>query len=573
MSNPSSDSYRNPLRHTGQDYSFAPRYYRPRDPLPPQNASRDIKPKENQGYYPLASFWSNSTNGNLWVLTDIVNNLANWVLIGTTNGSLLTLSDNSNTVVFPSLSGATPPDNIQITGQLNEQPGATPSPFQTIIANPANHSININPMSGSRWIVDPLSTATNPNGTHTTIQAAINSAIAGDTILIMPGSYTQDLTLTPGVNLAAYSCDALTPNVSIIGNTTLSSAGKVSISGINLQTNNNFCLSVTGSSASVINCIDCNITGVANACIVNSSSSAGSMINFFMCNGNQQQAGHILFNNSGNGSINFSYCQFNNTGNNTSSSVCSSGVVNAMYTLFAQPFTFSGTGQGTWYGCVIDTTAINVTCMTFGGGTTEGCSYCVFRTGTAVAITISTRAILALCTIVALSTPAITGSGLLFGNDICFGSSGSGFSTTLSITQDVFGVSGFWPTNPNIQIGGSSAGITYTTQTGGYTWVGNIVTFWCNILLSSKGSNTGTVTISNLPVSSGLSGANQSIAVSQYSNLTGFTGSNVIGLQLGTSSTVGTFIASPLAGANGVLTNTNLTNTSSFTFNGTYITD
>ncbi len=88
MSNPSSDSYRNPLRHTGQDYSFAPRYLRPRDPFSPTNASRDIKPKENQGYYPLGSIWTNSTNGNLWILANITNNLAKWLLLtGTETGT------------------------------------------------------------------------------------------------------------------------------------------------------------------------------------------------------------------------------------------------------------------------------------------------------------------------------------------------------------------------------------------------------------------------------------------------------------------------------------------------------
>lgn len=86
MSNPSSDSYRNPLRHTGQDYSFAPRYLRPRDPLAPTGASRDIKPKENQGYYPLGSIWNNSSNGNIWILSSITNNLANWVLLSSGGG-------------------------------------------------------------------------------------------------------------------------------------------------------------------------------------------------------------------------------------------------------------------------------------------------------------------------------------------------------------------------------------------------------------------------------------------------------------------------------------------------------
>lgn len=117
MSNPSTDSYRNALRHMGQDYSFAPRYIRNRDPHSPTNASNDIKPKEQQGYYPTGSFWTNNTNGNLWALQKITNNLANWILLsGGSSGPLLNITVDIATgtgtnPVVPSGTG-----NITITG-------------------------------------------------------------------------------------------------------------------------------------------------------------------------------------------------------------------------------------------------------------------------------------------------------------------------------------------------------------------------------------------------------------------------------------------------------------------------
>lgn len=71
------DSYRNVTKYTGQNYVFAPSYLRPRDPT-----TADIKPKEQQGYYNVTSLWNNTTNGNIWALASITNNLANWVMLG-----------------------------------------------------------------------------------------------------------------------------------------------------------------------------------------------------------------------------------------------------------------------------------------------------------------------------------------------------------------------------------------------------------------------------------------------------------------------------------------------------------
>lgn len=71
---------------------------------------------------------------------------------------------------------------------------------------------------------------------------------------------------------------------------------------------------------------------------------------------------------------------------------------------------------------------------------------------------------------------------------------GSGTSALTNITYtDVTS----W--SPNLQFGGANVGITYTTQLGRYVRFGNAVYFWLKILLSSKGSSTGTVTISNFP--------------------------------------------------------------------------
>lgn len=58
---------------------------------------------------------------------------------------------------------------------------------------------------------------------------------------------------------------------------------------------------------------------------------------------------------------------------------------------------------------------------------------------------------------------------------------------------------------PVLQFGGASTGITYNVQTGFYQSIGNLIFFAGGIVLSSKGTATGTVSITGLPfVAAGL---------------------------------------------------------------------
>jgi hypothetical protein len=56
---------------------------------------------------------------------------------------------------------------------------------------------------------------------------------------------------------------------------------------------------------------------------------------------------------------------------------------------------------------------------------------------------------------------------------------------------------GTW--TPTIEFGGASVGLTYASQLGRYTKIGNQVTVWFDVRLSAKGSSTGNVTIPGLP--------------------------------------------------------------------------
>jgi hypothetical protein len=118
---------------------------------------------------------------------------------------------------------------------------------------------------------------------------------------------------------------------------------------------------------------------------------------------------------------------------------------------------------------------------------------------------------------------------------------------------------------PTLNFSGSSTGITYGSQIGRYTKIGNMVSVFCSIGLTNKGSAAGTVGIAGIPftcVSSGnaISGI--------YGTLTSIS-SQLIPYVSGTNITVEQINTGTQSG----LLNTQVTNTSSFYFSMTYQTN
>jgi hypothetical protein len=52
---------------------------------------------------------------------------------------------------------------------------------------------------------------------------------------------------------------------------------------------------------------------------------------------------------------------------------------------------------------------------------------------------------------------------------------------------------------PTVRFGGNSVGITYSVRQGAYTKIGNLVYISMSIVLTSKGSSTGSISIGALP--------------------------------------------------------------------------
>lgn len=144
-------------------------------------------------------------------------------------------------------------------------------------------------------------------------------------------------------------------------------------------------------------------------------------------------------------------------------------------------------------------------------------------------------------------------------------------SITINKLNTAIGTTGIYatgPFTPELEFGGASTGITYSSNTGKFTVYANVVYYVANIVLTSKGSASGNATVHGLPY---IAGAFSTVdAVFAFGNITlpasctYAWGSVSIGNQY-----VDLFATTP-AGANSALANTNFTNTSQFTVSGFY---
>lgn len=108
------------------------------------------------------------------------------------------------------------------------------------------------------------------------------------------------------------------------------------------------------------------------------------------------------------------------------------------------------------------------------------------------------------------ATNAITSLSVAATGTVLAGSTGAdpAFTATPSVTSITLGGGSALGTyinstfTPVVQFGGGSTGITYTTQSGKYVQIGQIVHFEILIVLSSKGSSSGSMTITGMPVAS-----------------------------------------------------------------------
>lgn len=273
------------------------------------------------------------------------------------------------------------------------------------------------------FIVD----ATAGKGNYTTIQSAITAAGAGPaTVFIRPGTYTENLTLTPNVNLAAFTADGYNGNVIIKGKCTLTTAGEVAITGIELKTNADFCISITGSAASqllldscYVNCID--HTGIE---FTSSSASAQMLVYESICD--LGTTGIALYSASSAGVMLFQGSNLTNSGNSSTASSNSSGTCYHQFNTINIVFATTSTGIVNIANCNMNSAGINTAALSTAGTGTSVIYNTNINSGTASCIAADTGTTINClsCTLLTTNTNAITGAGTVKYVGTIFGSSG-----------------------------------------------------------------------------------------------------------------------------------------------------
>ena len=367
----------------------------------------------------------------------------NWNIIGTGSttstgaGSTLTmqLTGLTNHAVLVGAGTATITKlTVGTNGQLLIGATAADPAFATLGINANGNTVagantlTVNPYNCAKWIVDRTANI----GTHTTIAGALTAASSGETIFVRPGTYTENLTLKAGVNITAFSCDGIGPNVTIVGKATLTAAGTVCISGIQLQTNSDFVISVTGAAASKVRLEMCNLNMTNSTPLQLTSSDAASEIKLYNCTGDTATTGIALYSHTGAGLIEIEQCDFRNTGASVTASNNSAGAVQILYTPVRTPFTTSSTGAINFEYCDINTSATNTGCIVTAGTGTLGISDCILSSGSASCVSVGAGTVgaMSFCQVASSNTNAIAGAGTLTYSNIYFTSSSTKISTT-----------------------------------------------------------------------------------------------------------------------------------------------
>jgi hypothetical protein len=285
----------------------------------------------------------------------------------------------------------------------------------------------------ARYIVSAGGTTDGAN--YTTIASAYAAAVAAgapQTVFVQPGTYTEDLTLTAGINISGFSCDAAskTAGVLIVGKISYSQVGNVGLSGLILETNGDYAIEVTGANASVLRLVNCFLYAHDNNGIHYTSSSGNSKIEFYACKGDVS-ATFAYFTHSSAGKLAFYNSVFENNGGTTAASTCSAGTVNLLNCYFNNAITTSSTG-----GFIASDTEFHGPLIANGTGAAQTGLNCSFFGGTNAAISVGTGATysVANCAIQSTNgTSAIAGAGTIEWSNISFTDTQTKINTTTQV--------------------------------------------------------------------------------------------------------------------------------------------
>lgn len=289
----------------------------------------------------------------------------------------------------------------------------------------------------ARYIVSPGGAT--DGAQYTTLASAYAAAVlagGNQTVFLQPGTYTENITLSPNVNITAFPCDAgmnggsnTTSNVIINGTLSYSSAGTVCISNVQLRTNSAPFLSVTGSEASIVNVIGCYLNVLNNNAISYTTANVAAQINFAYCQGNIGTTGITPFVSTSTGTIEIQYTEMENSGASTTPSTTNATVLNIERSLLKFAITTTAANGSFTYS---ELNAGNATCLTTITSGTVQLNKCLLNAGTASAASIGASTTVSMydCTVNSSNTNAVTGAGTLVYSNITFSNSSSVINTT-----------------------------------------------------------------------------------------------------------------------------------------------
>jgi hypothetical protein len=287
---------------------------------------------------------------------------------------------------------------------------------------------SINYFSPAKWVVSKIV----GEGTHTTIAGAIASATSGDTIVVMPGIYSESNNIGKNLNIVGFDQDQFRPNVSLVGNTTFNSAVTCSIANISLSNGGTF---LTLSNASVMNIslnncfLNCNNPGSPG--ITFSASNAATTLRVNNCQGTVGSTSAV-YSMTGAGTITFNNFYGNKGTASTTTNSSTSGLVILNNSSFVNPFVTASTGVVNFNYSTIDTSSINVLAFNSTGSGSNIFRHSNIYSGTAAALNVSAGTLsLYLCNISSTNaTAVITGAGTVNYQGLTYSGNGSKITVT-----------------------------------------------------------------------------------------------------------------------------------------------
>lgn len=333
----------------------------------------------------------------------------------------------------------------------------------------------------SRYLVAPLAA----DGYYTTIAAAITQAVAdGATgaspveIVIKPGTFTENLTLYPGVNLVAYSGLGDSLSCTIVGKMTANFSGSCTVTGIRLQTNGDHFLSISGNNAMTVNLFDCYFNCTDATGIFSDSTSPGPKLIIFNCLGNLVIPGIAYFNVKTLTTY-MTNSLLTNDANSTTASAFLDSPTNFLNTSFRNAIGLSGASNLELYNSGVYG-AISLLGTSF-----ANIYYSLIESGADSAVTVGAGTSVTLngATISSSATNVITGAGSATYSDLSFIGSSTGINATTVLD---------YPFGPNLMM---PAGGAYRTS----KTAGNTALLQAYDTLGTSYTTFGTLTANNPP--------------------------------------------------------------------------